>query len=49
MNKLETAIHALKTESTFQLMGDMTLFTDALTEIDGRLTALETKKKANKT
>lgn len=48
MNKLQSAIHALKTESTFQLMGDMNLFTDALTEIDSRLTALETKKKANK-
>lgn len=46
MNKLETAIHALKTESGFQLMGDMGTFTDALTEIDNRLNVLETSKKA---
>ncbi len=45
MNKLQTAIHALKTESGFQLLGDMGTFTDALTEIDNRLTALETAKK----
>lgn len=43
MNKLQTAIHTLKTDSGFQLLGDMGTFTDALTEIDTRLTALETR------